>query len=105
IILAVANLGSNSSFGRLGIKTLAYYLCTSMLAILVGLTLVDIVMPGVDSAGRGILVGEDLSAFADAQAEVEGKAGGSETSDVLNVFRQMVPDNIFSFASDNARLL
>ncbi len=98
IILAVVNIGSGGGFGRMGAKTLGYYLCTSAIAILIGLMLVNFMQPGVNSDGQGILVGRDLSAFADAQAEVEQKAGGKTASDFLNVFREMVPDNIFRAA-------
>jgi len=36
IVSGVANLGSTSSLGRLGIKTITYYLTTSVFAILTG---------------------------------------------------------------------
>jgi Na+/H+-dicarboxylate symporter len=98
IILAVAGLGSGSNFGRLGGKTLFYYMCTSLLAILVGLVLIDIVKPGIGPDGKGILVGRDLSAFQDAQAEVAKKVQDRGASAFLDVFRKMIPDNIFSAA-------
>ena len=47
IVSGVANLGSTSSLGRLGIKTITYYITTSVFAILTGLFLVDIIKPGV----------------------------------------------------------
>ncbi len=49
IISGVANIGSGESFGRLGIKTVGYYLSTSTLAILVGLVFVNLLQPGVGS--------------------------------------------------------
>ncbi len=42
IVSGVANLGSTSSLGRLGIKTITYYISTSVFAILTGLLLVDL---------------------------------------------------------------
>jgi proton glutamate symport protein len=45
----VSGLTSTSSLkglGRLGLRTMAYYLTTSMLAIIVGLTLVNLIEPG-----------------------------------------------------------
>jgi proton glutamate symport protein len=52
IISGVASVGGGRSLGRLGVKTLAYYLTTSILAILVGLILVNIIQPGTRSDPR-----------------------------------------------------
>ncbi|MEM6750798.1 MAG: dicarboxylate/amino acid:cation symporter [Planctomycetota bacterium] len=98
IVLAVANLGAGKGFGRLGGKTLLYYGATSLVAILIGLTLVNVVSPGVQN-DTGILVGQDLSAFSDAQSQVDAKVGGKEASDFLDTFRTMVPSNLFAAAT------
>ncbi|MBL7033581.1 MAG: dicarboxylate/amino acid:cation symporter [Candidatus Delongbacteria bacterium] len=47
IITGVTGVGDSTSFGRMGIKTLLYYLTTSFLAILTGLVLVNLLQPGV----------------------------------------------------------
>jgi len=47
IISGVANIGSAENLGRLGLKTLLYYVSTSTLAILTGLFLVNLFQPGV----------------------------------------------------------
>ncbi|MEM7681880.1 MAG: dicarboxylate/amino acid:cation symporter [Planctomycetota bacterium] len=98
IVLAVARLGAGKGFGRLGGKTLAYYGTTSLIAVVVGLVLVNVVSPGVQNGG-GILVGQDLSAFSDAQAEVDARVSGKEATDFLDTFRTMVPANLFAAAS------
>lgn len=46
IISGVAGLGDPSSLGRLGFKTLAFYFGTTILAVTVGLSLVNIAQPG-----------------------------------------------------------
>jgi Na+/H+-dicarboxylate symporter len=46
IISGVANIGSAKNLGRLGLKTMLYYLSTSTLAILTGLFLVNFIKPG-----------------------------------------------------------
>ncbi|MEO0513728.1 MAG: dicarboxylate/amino acid:cation symporter [Planctomycetota bacterium] len=115
IILAIVGLGRGSGLGRLGGKTLLYYGCTSLIAILIGLALVNVVAPGVAppaidpvtgniSGGQGILEGQDLSAFEDAQDAVEGKTGGKTATDFLDVFRTMVPPNIIKAAADGSLL-
>ncbi len=87
IISGVANIGGAESFGRLGIKTLGYYLLTSLLAILTGLVLVNLIQPGV---------GIDLG----LTQQVEGLSGARESfGDTL---LRIIPPNIFkAFSSGN----
>lgn len=47
IISGVTNIGNAENLGKLGLKTITYYVSTSTLAILVGLFLVNIFQPGV----------------------------------------------------------
>ena len=47
IISGVTNIGNAQNLGKLGFKTILYYLTTSLFAILVGLALVNIFQPGV----------------------------------------------------------
>ncbi len=54
IVAGVAGLGSGRRLGSLGLKTMGYYLVTSLLAILTGLTLVNAIKPGV-GASLGIV--------------------------------------------------
>ena len=46
IISSIAGLGNTAGFGRLGGKTLLFYVCTSLCAILIGLVLVNGIGPG-----------------------------------------------------------
>ena len=47
ITSGVASLGDSRTLGRMGAKTFAYYFLTSMLAILLGLTLTNLIKPGI----------------------------------------------------------
>ncbi len=47
IISGVTSIGNTESFGRLSLKTLTYYISTSLFAILTGLILVNLIRPGV----------------------------------------------------------
>ena len=47
IITGIAGVGASGAMGRLGGKTLLYYMTTSLFAILVGMLLVNIIAPGI----------------------------------------------------------
>ncbi|MBN2891968.1 MAG: dicarboxylate/amino acid:cation symporter [Bacteroidales bacterium] len=47
IISGVANIGGTDNLGRLGLRTIGYYMLTSLLAIVTGLFFVNIFKPGV----------------------------------------------------------
>ena len=46
IILGVSSIGSGRKLGRLGLKTLGYYVSTSLIAIMIGLALANAIRPG-----------------------------------------------------------
>src|SRR6185436_18942223 len=47
VITGVAGLGSGPDLGKLGVKTLLFYLLTTLLAVLLALALVNLIEPGV----------------------------------------------------------
>lgn len=47
IISGVANLGGTDNLGRLGLRTITYYVVTSLFAIFTGLLLVNLIKPGL----------------------------------------------------------
>lgn len=47
IITGIIQVGSGKNLGKLGLKTLAYYLITSIISILTGLFLENLFKPGV----------------------------------------------------------
>ena len=89
IISGIANVGSGDNLGRLGFKTIAYYLSSSTAALFTGLVIVNIFKPGV---------GADLG-FAN-QVEGLGVAKESFGSTLMNI----VPDNLFVAMVENQML-
>jgi Na+/H+-dicarboxylate symporter len=84
IVTGVAGIGSPSSLGRLGLKTIIYYFSTSLFAILAGLGLVNLIKPGA---------GADLR-FA---AEIDSMPAATQSLGDLLI--GMIPENLFDVLS------
>ena len=102
IICGVASIGSGDNLGRLGGKTLGFYMTSSLLAILIGLLYVNIFTPGEIN---GVPAGDQLNlsspdALESQLDKVEGKGAG----DFLDVFLRMFPPNIVKAAADGQML-
>lgn len=95
IIMGVANVGSQGGFGRLGGKTLGYYVLTSTIAIIIGLVLVTLIQPGVNENGPPIL---------EASEEVTNAVAGKSSGDVVEVFLRMIPTNVIDAAAQGQML-
>ena len=80
IISGVTNIGGAENLGRLGLKTMTYYVSTSLIAIVTGLFFVNLVQPGV---------GADLG----FSKQVEGLDAASKSfgDTIINI----IPTNIF----------
>ncbi|MEZ5196437.1 MAG: dicarboxylate/amino acid:cation symporter [Bacteroidales bacterium] len=89
IISGVANIGSAENLGRLGLKTMLYYVMTSTLAILTGLFFVNLFRPGA---------GADLGFVS----EVEGL--GLARDSFGQTLLKIIPTNIFE-AFSNGHML
>ncbi len=89
IISGVAGVGDIGSLRRMGLKTFAYYLSTSLLAICLGQALVTLIRPGV-GAQLGL-----------AQLE----PGDAPSGDFIGVLKRMVPPNVFEVMQDNGEML
>jgi Na+/H+-dicarboxylate symporter len=80
IISGVASIGGGSNLGRLGVKTMSFYIITSLVAILIGLFFVNLFQPGV---------GANLGAASDVQSLPQAN---NSVSDILI---RTIPDNVF----------
>jgi Na+/H+-dicarboxylate symporter len=97
IIGGVANISGDANFGRLGVKTLVYYLVTSTLAILVGLAIVNTLQPGVYQ-GQPLM--QALGAAPDAQAEaLAASLSERGAGDLAGIFIRMIPANVTAAAA------
>lgn len=100
IVVGIAGIGSSNALGRLGGKTLLYYFTTSLLAILVGLAVVNVISPGVDDLGPV----KDRIGFSGDVSAIEEKVAGKGAGDVVDVFLRMVPTNVVTAAAEGQML-
>ena len=100
IITGVAALGSGRDLGRLGIKTLAFYVVTTLLAVLTALVIVNFVQPGIVNGepAKALLA---LEAGSDSIAETVKQ---HTSTGVLETLLSIVPSNIIDAAANNKLL-
>ncbi len=99
IIVGMMGLDAGA-LGRLGGKTLLYYLSTSLLAILTGLYLVNLISPGIIA---GAPARELIGLNADTESLIQGIEGRG-VADVADVFLRMIPSNIVAAAAEGQML-
>ncbi|MBK1718276.1 dicarboxylate/amino acid:cation symporter [Thiocystis violacea] len=99
IIVGIAGLGGSEHLGRLGGKTIGYYAATSLLAILVGLLLVNLIQPGVVEGDP-----KEVFGFSADVAALEAKIGDKDGGDVVDVFLRMIPTNVVQAAAEGQML-
>lgn len=66
IVSGVTGIGSAQNLGRMSLKTISYFLLTSLFAIVTGLILVNIIKPGIGADLGFSKVVEDLAATRDS---------------------------------------
>ncbi|MFO8055139.1 MAG: dicarboxylate/amino acid:cation symporter [Bacteroidales bacterium] len=88
IISGVANIGSGERLGRLGLKTILYYLISSTLAIITGLFMVNLIKPGI---------GANLDLVQEIEDLPEYKSLG-------NTLLEIVPENLFEALTNSDML-
>jgi Na+/H+-dicarboxylate symporter len=95
VITGVASLGSGPDLGRLGSKTLSFYVVTTLIAVLIALTVVNLVEPGV---ADGQPVHDKLALTKDA-AEVTATVKTNANAPVTDTVVGFIPPNIVDAAA------
>lgn len=103
LIVGVSNLGDVSKLSRIGGKTIAIYLCTTVLAVTIGLVLVNVFQPGTSLPTE---TRENLMSLyqSDAGSKV-GQAAEIKEQSPLQPVIDIVPENIFAATTDNSAML
>ena len=103
LIKGVSDLEDISKFSKMGIRTILIYLTTTIIAITVGLVLVNLIKPGEAVSQETV---ESLTAsYGGAMADKVTSAEQTKNAGPLQFLVDMVPDNIFGAASDNSNML
>lgn len=105
LIKGISDLKDISKFASIGLKTVVIYVLTTVVAIGIGLSLVNIFKPGNGVSDSTI---SKLTATYANNSSVQGKieeAGRQKDSGPLAFVVDMVPENAFSALSNNKLML
>ncbi|MCE1201850.1 MAG: dicarboxylate/amino acid:cation symporter [Bacteroidia bacterium] len=97
LISGIAGLGDVGSLSRIGLKTISFYIVTTVVAVTVGLVVANLIAPGYFlSPEKSAEFQARFAQSAAVQAEQRGP---------LQFVVDLVPDNIFAALSQNSRML
>lgn len=103
IIAGIAGLSTLEGFGRMGLKTTGYYLASSLVAILIGLMVVNTIQPG-RSEGKpnptlvtALETARNSAGAEKSRAVVERTESG--TAQMIGILERMIPTNVFEAAA------
>lgn len=103
LIVGVSNLGDISKLSRIGGKTILTYLFTTILAVSIGLILVNVFQPGKSlpmETREGL-----MALYDDAAGSTASQAEILQQQSPLQPVVDIVPENIFQAASQNSSML
>ncbi|MFT6549992.1 MAG: Na+/H+-dicarboxylate symporter [Zhongshania marina] len=100
IISGMAGVGGDK-LEKLGGKTLLFYASSSLVAILIGLAVVNVIAPGSgDNQALAATISSSDPELSDTLSKVEGRGA----SDIVQVFVRMVPTNVVDAAANGEML-
>ena len=103
LIKGVSDLKDISKLSKMGGRTIAIYITTTIIAVSIGLLIVNTIKPGnsISEETRDELVSNYRGDVNNQIAEAEKQ----RESGPLQALEDLVPSNIFSAASDNGKML
>jgi len=103
LIKGISDLKDIAKLSKIGLKTISIYILTTVIAITIGLVFVNVIEPGSSISQETV---DQLSAAYSSDASKRiASAEAQKTSGPLKFVVDMVPDNIFSAASNNKNML
>ena len=95
VITGVSGIGSGRNLGRLGLTSFVFYLTTTLLAVLIALTALNLVHPGIVDGHPA----RDLLALHSDAAAVDISVRAKASGGLLDLLLGMVPTNIVEAAA------
>ncbi len=103
LITGVASLSDTKKLSRIGGKTITIYIATTAVAVTIGLVSVNILQPG-DTVPEDMKLKLQETYEVAASGRLEA-ANDAKNRSFLQPIVDMVPDNVFSSASNNKNML
>ena len=103
LITGVASLSDTKKLSRIGGKTITIYIATTAVAVTIGLVSVNILQPG-DTVPEDMKLKLQETYEMAASGRMEA-ANEAKNRSILQPLVDMVPDNVFSSASNNRNML
>jgi Na+/H+-dicarboxylate symporter len=103
LVKGVAGLSDISKLSRIGLKTILLYILTTIIAVSVGLTIVNIINPGKFFPEEKRV--EFVSKYSVDVASKESVAQSFHSQSPLQFLVDIVPENVVRAASDNTLML
>lgn len=103
LLVGISGLKDIANLSRMGSRTIGLYVATTVVAITLGLLLVNTIQPGnfIEESTKE----EFSAAFGGEAAEKIELAGSAKNQSPLKPLVDIIPDNIFSAASENGNML
>ncbi|WP_029596638.1 dicarboxylate/amino acid:cation symporter [Flavobacterium sp. ACAM 123] len=103
LIVGLADLKDISKLSKLGGRTVLFYLCSTVIAVTIGLGLANLIKPGryINQESRESLI-QNFSVDASQKIEM---AASAKKNGPLQPLIDIVPDNFFKALSDNGSML
>ena len=103
LIKGVSDLKDLSKLSSMGGRTIFIYLCTTLMAVIIGLVSVNIINPGNSISDQ--TREELLLAYSDSADDKISAANNQKNAGPLQPLVDLVPSNIVSATSDNRNML
>src|SRR6056297_343416 len=103
LIKGISDLKDISKLSKMGARTIGIYIFTTVIAVSIGLGMVNLIKPGNAITAE---TQQDLIASYEGDASgVKANADKQRESGPLQALEDIVPENIFAAAGDNANML
>jgi len=103
LIKGVSDLKDISKLSRMGGRTIGIYIVTTVIAVTIGLGVVNIVQPGKSISEKTRT--ELLESYKDDAQKRQDAAHQQKETGPLQALEDLIPSNIFSAASNNRNML